>query len=163
MRSSFAGRTRVHAKLTQAIAEKCEPKARYEIVDTLIPGFVLRVRPSGAKAWEYRFRSRGVSSAGTCSAASRGVGAIAARRIVLTLAADVATGADIQARRAADRMEGKRKRHNTLGAFLPEQYAPWATTHLKTADFQISRIKADFAGWMDKPLDCRLPPRCTIP
>ena len=28
----------------------------------------------------------------------------------------------------------------------------WATTHLKTANFQVSSIKADFAGWMDKPL-----------
>ena len=49
----------MHAKLTQAVAEKCEPNSGdYEIVDTLIPGFVLRVRPSGVKAWEYRYRNQ---------------------------------------------------------------------------------------------------------
>jgi hypothetical protein len=31
--------TQMHAKLTQAVAEKCEPNSGdYEIVDTLIPG-----------------------------------------------------------------------------------------------------------------------------
>lgn len=81
-----------------------------------------------------------------------GVGASAARRLVLTLAADVATGADIQARKHAIRQQGARKRHNTLGTFLSEQYGPWAATHLKTSAFQIARIHADFAGWMRKPL-----------
>jgi hypothetical protein len=72
--------------------------------------------------------------------------------VVLTLAADVATGADIQARKRDARLEGKRKRYNTLETFLSDQYGRWAATHLKTATFQISRIKADFAGWMNKPL-----------
>lgn len=77
---------------------------------------------------------------------------MAARRVVLTLAADVATGADIQARKRDARLEGKRKRNNRLETFLSDQYGRWAATHLKTATFQISRIKADFAGWMNKPL-----------
>jgi hypothetical protein len=47
---AFSPGTHMHAKLTQAVAEKCEPNSGdYEIVDTLIPGFVLRVRPSGVK------------------------------------------------------------------------------------------------------------------
>jgi hypothetical protein len=77
---------------------------------------------------------------------------MAARRVVLTLAADVATGADIQARKRDARLEGKCRRNNTLETFLSDQYGRWAATHLKTATFQISRIKADFAGWMNKPL-----------
>lgn len=71
---------------------------------------------------------------------------MAARRVVLTLAADVATGADIQARKRDARLEGKCRRNNTLETFLSDQYGRWAATHLKTATFQISRIKADFAG-----------------
>jgi hypothetical protein len=77
---------------------------------------------------------------------------MAARRVVLALAADVATGADIQARKRDARLEGERKRCNTLKTFLSDQYGRWAASHLKTATFQISRIKADFAGWMNKPL-----------
>jgi integrase len=143
----------MHAKLTQIVAEKCEPKSKdYEIVDTLIPGFVLRIRPSGVKAWEYRYRNQKGRQYRYVIGRFPGVGATAARRIVLTLAADVATGADIQARKREARLEGKRKRNNTLETFLSDQYGRWASTHLKTAAFQISRIKADFAGWMNKPL-----------
>jgi integrase len=104
------------------------------------------------KAWVYRFRNQEGIQRRYAVGRFPGLGAIAARRVVLTLAADVATGADIQARKQAARMEGKRKRNNTLETFLSEQYGPWATAHLKTSKFQISRIKADFAGWMNKPL-----------
>ena len=84
----------MHAKLTQAVAEKCEPNSGdYEIVDTLIPGFVLRVRPSGVKAWEYRYRNQEGRQRRYVVGRFPGVGAMAARRMVLTLAADVATGA----------------------------------------------------------------------
>ena len=143
----------MHAKLTQAVVEKCEPSiGDYEIVDTLIPGFVLRVRPSGVKAWEYRYRNQEGRQRRYVVGRFPGLGATAARRVVLSLVADVATGADIQARKRDIRLEGQRKRNNTLETFLSDQYGRWAATHLKTAKFQISRIKADFAGWMNKPL-----------
>ena len=143
----------MHAKLTQAVVEKCEPNSGdYEIVDTLIPGFVLRVRPSGVKAWEYRYRNQEGRQRRYVVGRFPGLGAMAARRLVLSLVADVAAGADIQARKRDIRLEGNRMRNNTLETFLSDQYAGWAATHLKTATFQISRIKADFAGWMNKPL-----------
>jgi len=71
----------MHAKLTQAVVEKCEPSARdYEIVDTLIPGFVLRVRPSGVKAWEYRYRNRPLNPRGVAQAGQGGRAASISRR-----------------------------------------------------------------------------------
>ena len=49
----------MNAKLTQAIARKSEPAARdYDIADTLIPGFELRIRRSGSKVWTYRYRTQ---------------------------------------------------------------------------------------------------------
>ncbi|MGH8198919.1 MAG: tyrosine-type recombinase/integrase [Steroidobacteraceae bacterium] len=143
----------MHAKLSQAIAEKCEPSGReYEVFDTLIPGFVLRVRRSGVRVWTYRYRNSEGRQRRYVIGRFPGVGASTARRLVLTLAADVSAGADVQAQKRASRLEGERKRYNTLGTFLSEQYAPWAQVHLKTAKFQIARIEADFAGWMNKPL-----------
>lgn len=48
----------MHAKLTQAIARESEAAPRdYDIADTLIPGFELRIRRSGAKVWTYRYRT----------------------------------------------------------------------------------------------------------
>ena len=143
----------MRAKLSQAVADKCEPSGRdYDVVDTLIPGFVLRVRSSGVRAWTYRYRNSEGRQRRYVIGRFPGVGARAARRLVLTLAADVASGADVQAQKRASRLEGERKRYNTLGTFLSEQYAPWAHAHLKTSKFQIARIEADFAGWMNKPL-----------
>jgi integrase len=143
----------MHAKLTQAVAEKCEIGAReYTVTDTLIPGFELRIRQSGAKIWTYRYRNSEGRQRRYVIGRFPGVGANAARRLVLAMVPDVASGTDIQADRRTRRLEGERKRHNTLGTFLSEQYAPWSVAHLKTSKFQISRIKADFAGWMNKPL-----------
>jgi hypothetical protein len=143
----------MHAKLTQAIAANCEASGReYDVVDTIIPGFVLRVRLSGVKVWTYRYRNRDGRQRRYVIGRFPGVSANAARRLALAVVADVASGTDIQAGKREIRLEGERKRHNTLGTFLSEQYAPWASIHLKTSTFQIARIKADFAGWMNKPL-----------
>lgn len=35
---------------------------------------------------------------------------------------------------------------------MTSKYEPWASAHLRSADFQIARIKCDFADWFDKPL-----------
>lgn len=55
-------------------------------------------------------------------------------------------------RKQVMREEGARIRQSTLRAFLDTHYEPWARTHLKTATFQIARVKSDFTGWMDKPM-----------
>jgi integrase len=143
----------MHAKLTQAVAANSEPSTRdYDVVDTVIPGFVLRVRVSGAKSWMFRYRNKEGRQYRYLIGRFPGVGATAARRQVFGLAAAVAAGSDIQAEKHASRREGQRKRFNTLETFLSEQYEPWAAAHLKTSGFQIARIKADFESWMKKPL-----------
>lgn len=144
---------RMHAKLTQVIAHRSEPTSRdYDIADTLIPGFELRVRHSGTKVWTYRYRTPEGHQRRYVVGRFPGLGAAGARRLALTVASEVANGTDVQARKRAVRVEGDRARRSTLRHFLDDQYEPWAKTHLKTAAFQISRVKADFAAWMDKPM-----------
>jgi len=47
-------------KLTQSAVDKAEPEAaRYVLADTAIPGFWLRVEPSGAKTFRLRYRVGG--------------------------------------------------------------------------------------------------------
>jgi hypothetical protein len=50
------------------------------------------------------------------------------------------------------RAEGERARHSTLTTFITQRYEPWALTYLKSGEFQVERIQADFADWMAKPL-----------
>jgi integrase len=143
----------VHAKITQSMVENARPGPRdLSIMDTSLRGFELRVRASGAKVWAYRHRLSDGRQRRLVLGHFPGIGAAAARRLALEAAGDVARGIDVVTRKRVMREEGARIRQSTLRAFLDNQYEPWARTHLKTATFQIARIKADFAGWMDKPM-----------
>ena len=143
----------MHAKITQSLVENTRPGTRdLSILDTSLRGFELRVRASGAKVWAYRHRLSDGRQRRLVLGHFPGIGAAAARRLALEAAGDVARGIDVVTRKQVMREEGARIRQSTLRAFLESHYAPWASTHLKTATFQLARIKADFAGWMDKPM-----------
>jgi integrase len=75
-----------------------------------------------------------------------------ARKRALIAAADVANGIDVVVRQRAERANAARLRASTLKAFLDEQYEPWAVTHLRTASFQLKRIRSDFKEWLDMPM-----------
>ena len=55
-------------------------------------------------------------------------------------------------RNVYEREEGVRAKQRTLRAFLDDRYEPWAKAHLKSADFQLTRLRSDFAGWLDRPM-----------
>jgi hypothetical protein len=80
------------------------------------------------------------------------VGAAAARQLALQAAGDVARGVDVLVRKREARADGERARHNTWTTFITQRYEPWALTYLKSGEFQVERIEADFADWMAKPL-----------
>ena len=143
----------MHAKITQSLVENTRTGGRdLSILDTSLRGFELRVRASGAKVWAYRHRLSDGRQRRLVLGHFPGIGAAAARRLALEAAGDVARGIDVVTRKQVMREEGARIRRSTLRAFLESHYEPWAGTHLKTATFQIARIKADFAGWMDRPM-----------
>ena len=87
----------------------------------------------------------GSGSTLTCLPRERG-------RIAQAIAGDVARGTDPQARRKAEREQTARERLSTLRAFLDGRYEPWARTHLKSASFQLARLRSDFAEQLDQPL-----------
>jgi integrase len=148
-----SGHITVHAKITQSMVENAQPGPRdLSIMDTSLRGFELRVRASGAKVWAYRHRLSDGRQRRLVLGHFPGIGAAAARRLALEAAGDVARGIDVVTRKRVMREEGARIRQSTLRAFLNTHYEPWARTHLKTATFQVARIKADFAGWMDKSM-----------
>ncbi len=48
------------ARLTDALALAARPREReYAVHDTALQGFMLRVQPSGARSWVFRFRRGG--------------------------------------------------------------------------------------------------------
>jgi hypothetical protein len=53
----------MQSKLTSTFVKNALPESRdVSITDTLLPGFELRIRPSGVKAWTFRYRTNAVGS-----------------------------------------------------------------------------------------------------
>lgn len=143
----------MQAKLTQSVVTDARSGTKdIYIVDTLIPGFELRVRAAGSKVWTYRYRTQEGNQRRFVLGRFPGTGAAAARQLALKAAADVAQGADVQKHKQVAREEGARIRGNTLKVFLETHYEPWVLVHLRTGEFQVKRIKADFVEWLNKPM-----------
>lgn len=143
----------MRTKITKALATSVEPRTRdISIADTSVIGFELRVRPSGAKVWAYRYRNAQGGQRRVVLGRFPGVTVDEARQLAMQAAGEVAHGTDVQAKKREVRLEGERVKKNTLRLFLAMKYEPWATTHLRSASFQLARIRCDFADWLDKPL-----------
>jgi integrase len=143
----------MQAKLTNAFVKEVNPKDRdFSITDAQLPGFELRIRPSGVKAFTFRYRIQGGPQQRLKLGNHPALSADEARKRALIAAASIANGIDVVARQRVDRANAARLRASTLRIFLEQQYEPWAITHLRTAAFQLKRIKSDFKEWLDIPM-----------
>jgi integrase len=146
----------VLAELTKRLVMALEPKEKpYEVRDTELRDFLVRVEPGGTKSFFLVYRLAGGRKGRRKRyriGAFPNVSCDGARAIAKKIAGDVANGIDVQGRRQAERDQAERDRHSTFRAFLDGRYEPWAKTHLKSADFQLARIRSDFAEHLDWPL-----------
>ena len=108
--------------------------------------------PNGRKAWFYQYRTADGRQTRIKLGDFPGLSAKGARSIALERATEAGKGIDLVARKRAERAAAMQARHKTLRAFLDERYEPWAKTHLKSATFQLARLRSDFAGWLDRPM-----------
>jgi integrase len=139
-------------KLTKRLIDSLEPKATpYEVRDSELKGLLLRVQPSGVRAWYFDYRHKGARNRRLIGRFP-GLSAEGARTLCLKLAARAAEGVDLQLEKRTEREEGERAKQSTLRAFLEQRYEPWARAHLKSAEFQIARLRSDFADWLDRPM-----------
>lgn len=143
-------------KLTKRVVDDLEPrKGPYDERDTELRNFLVRILPGGSKVFYYTYRLAG-GRKGKRQRYKLGVypslSPEGARALAQAVAGDVARGIDPQARRKAERQQAERERHSTLRTFLDGRYEPWARTHLKSAEFQLARIRSDFAEHLEKPL-----------
>ncbi|HEY4370194.1 MAG TPA: site-specific integrase [Steroidobacteraceae bacterium] len=143
----------MQAKITQKLVRAVQPGAAdINITDASLPGFELRVRPSGAKSWVFRYRLNGGPQQRLRLGSFPGLPAEEARKLALAAAADVARGIDVQSRKEEAKVEAVRQHASTLAVFIEDHYEPWVRNHLRSWKFQIKRIKSDFESWFDKPM-----------
>lgn len=139
-------------KLTKRTVEALKPQgAPFEVRDESLPGLLLRVQPSGRKTFYFDYRLNGRRNRYKLGIYGN-VSCEGVRSLALGVAGEVAGGKDPQERRKAERARVARDKHSTLSAFLEERYEPWARAHLKSAEFQIARIRSDFAEKLGEPL-----------
>lgn len=128
--------------LTKRIVATAQPRERpYELRDTLVRGLLLRVQPSGHKAWIVTWahgKRRTLGSAG---------------HLTLDQARAYASQAMAEVIQQGLPSIAKRERPRcTLAAFLDDHYEPWARAELRGGARYVERIQTVFAWVMDRQL-----------
>lgn len=140
------------ATLTDRLIESAKPANKlYRIWDAKIPGFFIKVRPSGVIAYGLYYRHKDKLKEYTIGRH----GALTlkqARDRAKELAGDVAQGVDIQAKKTAGRREAEASRLRTLKVFVDEKYKPWVTVEQKTGEDTIRRLKLNFSFLYSIPM-----------
>jgi integrase len=130
------------AKISPAVIARARPRAKpYEIRDVTVPGLLLRVQPSGVKAFYVtwaRNRRRVIGRAGLHTVEAMRTKA----KKILIDAEEHGEPAVAESRRAPD-----------LGTFIREHYKPWAETGgLKHAKGELKALHTEFGSWFNRPL-----------
>lgn len=127
-------------------------KKAYDVRDTGIKGFLIRVRPSGSMTYLLQYRNADGRQMHYKIGAVGSIKPLPAREIAEKKAAEVAQGIDIQAHRQKQRAEGEKTRFNTLGGFIEHKYTPWVLEHRKHGKESLARNKRNFEFLFDRPL-----------
>lgn len=118
------------------------PPGPCDIRDTKLPGFVLRVRPTGQHTYFANYARRKWQRVGTTKTHS----VVQAREDARQMLADVVKGADPVAERQA------RQATITLATFIDEHYEPWALANRKSGVEQTATLRSIFKDLLGKPL-----------
>lgn len=140
----------MQAKLSSTVVKALRPGSKpFEVVDTQIKGFLLRVQPSGRMIYYYSYRApSGARKRIKLGVAGSELTPAQARDRALQEAAEVAKGVDVQRVKQVAKVEALEARQRTLKTFIAEQYRPWALSSLKTAESTLERIRYHFDDFM---------------
>jgi len=132
-------------RLGNRLVASLEPRPKpYQVHDTDIHGFLLRVQPSGVMTYYYEYRLLGSRNRFRIEKHGK-VTPEQARDRAKEIAADLIKGIDPKA--------VKREKVASLGKFIDGFYAPWAESHLRSGKTNVQRLKARFVYLLDKSLD----------
>ena len=113
----------------------------YEVRDTRLKGLLLRVQPSGVMAYYVEYDRGKRINLGRADA----VTPAQARDQAKAILADAYRGNDPTVPRKA-------VKEHTLQTFLDELYDPWARAHVRSYANTMTRLRVNFASFLDKKL-----------
>lgn len=105
----------------------------YEVVDSEIKGFLLRIQPTGRKTFYFSYRTHaGIRKRIKIGVFGSSMTLAQARDQALIHAGEVSAGQDIQGNKIAGRTKAKEQLKHTLSVFMMTQYRSWALANLKS-------------------------------
>lgn len=128
--------------LSANLVNSVKPKNRvFEVRDTRVKGFILRVQPSGSKSYYVELGHGKRKRIGPASAFQPDEARTEARRLISDFHKD-------------DGPSGTKslKPIGTLGNYIDKVYEPWAIASLKTGKSTTDRIRHSFADLVKMPL-----------
>jgi integrase len=142
------------AKITASTLESFKPQVKpYEVVDNDLPGFILRIQPSGRKIYYFSYREKGGSRKRIKIGRVGELKPNEARRRAKTLAGDVAGGTDVQHRKQMVKREKQLQSRKVLLWFIEKEYTDWLDDHRKRGSETIRRLKRQFGFLLNRPMD----------
>jgi integrase len=139
---ALTGDKAMQAFIGEALVDQLKPAVKpFEIRDTVVKGFLLRVQPSGRKSYYAEYgRGRRIAI---------GRADVLKPKQARAKAKEILAGAQL----GDDPMEERRlARAHTLRSFIDEAYQPWAEANIRTAAATVARLKAGFCEHLDKHL-----------
>ncbi len=143
----------MQVKLIKSTVQALEAKTKeYDIFDTQLKGFLVRVHPTGRKSFYYTYRNTarkrkrimlGVFGTNTVEQM---------RSDALEHASKVGKGIDVQAEKKEARNQSIKQLSHTLSAFLDNQYTPWIMANQKSGQATIKTIESSFKDFLSLPL-----------
>jgi integrase len=144
----------MQAKLSTSSVKGFDAQEKaYEVVDSEIKGFLMRVQPTGRKTFYFTYRTEaGVRKRIKIGVLGSSLTLAQARDQALAFAAQASSGKDIQGEKTTNRKIAKEKLSHTLDAFLTTHYRPWALTNQKSGQQTIDTIRSSFPDLLPLPL-----------
>ena len=140
------------ARLEQTTIKLLQPNEKpFEIFDTDLTGFMLRVQPTGVRTYYYCYRNTGIMRRLRIGQHGQ-LTPVSARKAAEKLAAKVALGTDVQLEKTEALAKASKDKLLTLKNFIENEYQPWREVEKKDGKAEIERLKLHFEPWYEKQL-----------
>jgi integrase len=125
---------------------------RYDVRDSLVPGFMIRVGVAGLKTYCLDYRDESGRRSKFRIGLVDSVPLADAREEAMRKGGEVASGQNLNSLKREKKKAAEVEKTQKLGVFVDELYEPWRRAERKRADEDLERLKLHFEDWYRLPM-----------